>query len=104
MDPLVKTALLQTVGFLIFTSVSPWLFVLVEYSEEDTLKTKYQLLRSLYQSVTSKCNITLEEFNNFSRVAHEALSEPKRKWTYFVALEFVFQAITTIGKVTYIDS
>ena len=98
MDLLLKTALLRFLGFLLFVSVSSWLFVLVEYSEEDNVLTKYNLLNSLYESMASKYNMTLEEFNTFSNQAHEALSEPKLQWTYFASLEFVLQAITTIGK------
>ncbi|XP_015761205.1 PREDICTED: two pore potassium channel protein sup-9-like [Acropora digitifera] len=30
-------------------------------------------------------------------MAYEGLSEPKRQWTYNVAMRFVFQALTTIG-------
>ena len=71
---------------------------MVEYTEENDVKEKYQLLLSLYEKMASKCNITIEEFNNFSSVAYEALSEPKRQWTFDVAVRFVFQAMTTIGK------
>ena len=51
--------------------------------------------------MASKYNMTIEEFNNFSSVAHEALSEPKPQWTFSVAIDFVFQVVTTIGKVKY---
>ena len=50
--------------------------------------------------MASKYNMTVEEFNNFTNVAYQALSEPKPQWTYFAAMEFVFQAVTTIGKKT----
>ena len=95
---LLKKVLLRTLGFAVFASVVPWLFVLVEQSEEDTIETKYQLLLSLYNSMASKYNMTVEEFNNFSMLAYEALSIPRQKWTYFAAVDFLFQAITTIGK------
>ena len=42
--------------------------------------------------------MSIEEFNNFSNLGHEALSDPKPKWDHFAAAGFVFQAITTIGK------
>ena len=101
MSPLLKTVLLRTLGFLLFGFLSPLLFTIVEHTAKDDRKEKYQLLISLYESMASKYNMSIEEFNNFSSVAHEALSEPKPQWDYFVAMEFVFQAITTIGKVTY---
>ena len=45
--------------------------------------------------------MSIEEFNNFSNVAHDALSAPKPQWEYFAAADLVFQAITTIGKATH---
>ena len=101
MDPLFKTALLRTLAFLLFALVSPVMFVLVENSEQDTVETKYKLLQSLYHSMTSKHNMTIEEFDNFTNMAFEALSAPKPQWNYIAAADFVFQAITTIGKVAY---
>ena len=70
----------------------------MEYTEKDNQEEKYQLLHSLYVSMTSKYNMTIEEFNNFSSIAYEALTEPKPQWTYSVSVNFVFQAFTTIGK------
>ena len=49
--------------------------------------------------MASKYNMSIEEFNGFSKVAYEALSEPKRQWSYYEAVDFTFQAFTTIGKV-----
>ena len=98
MDPLIKAAFFRFLGLLLWASLSAWLFVSVEYTEKNNFEEKYQLLRSLYENMASKYNISVEDFNNFSNVAFEALSEPKPKWTYAIAVRFVFQAITTIGK------
>ena len=98
MNPLFKKTLLRTLFSFLWVSFSAWLFVLVEKTEKNDLMSKYQLLRSLYESMASKYNMSIEEFNNFSNVAYEALSEPKPQWTYHVAVDFVFQAFTTIGK------
>ena len=46
----------------------------------------------------SKYNMSLKEFNNFSNMAFEGLSEPKPQWTYFNAMDFVMQTVSTIGK------
>ncbi|XP_020605941.1 two pore potassium channel protein sup-9-like [Orbicella faveolata] len=97
MDPLIKTAILRTLGFLLWALLSAWLFVIVEYTEKDDRQEKYQLLYSLYQFLASKYNMSLEEFNNISSIAYEALSEPKPQWTYDIAVNFVWQALTTIG-------
>ena len=98
MDPLLKTAILRTLGFLLWASLSAWLFVIVEHTEKDARQEKYQLLYSLYQFLASKYNMSLEEFNNISNMAHEALSEPKPQWTYGNAATFVLHALTTVGK------
>ncbi len=98
MDPLFKTALRRTLFFLLWTFLSAWLFSAVEYTQKDDSEEKHQLLLSLYDSMASKYNMTIEEFNNFSNHAHQALSEPKPRWTYPASVNFVFQALTTIGK------
>jgi len=98
MEPLLKASILRTLGFLLWASFSAWLFVLVEYTEKDDRQEKYQSLCSLYQFLASKYNMSLEEFNNISNIAYEALSEPKPQWTYNSAAIFVLHALTTIGK------
>lgn len=101
MDPVFKSALLRTISLILWTFLSAWLFSIVEYTEKDNAEEKYQLLLSLYDSMASKYNMTIEEFSNFSNVAYEALSEPKPRWTYTDSIDFVFQAVTTIGKVKW---
>ena len=96
MDPLVKATLLRTFGFLIWVFVSAWVFVMVEDTEKDDRKEKYELLHSLYRSMALKYNMTFEEFSNFSSIAYEALSEPKPPWSFSHAFDFVLQAVTTI--------
>jgi len=98
MDPLIKASLLRTFGFIFWVFLSTWVFVLVEDTEKDDRKEKVELLRSLYHSMALKYNMTVEDFNNFSSVAYEALSEPKPRWSFFNAFDFVLQAVTTIGK------
>ena len=100
MDRFLKAALLRLLVFFVFISVCSWLFALLEYREQDDVLAKYHLLNSLFQSMASKYNMTIDEFNNFTNMAYQALSEPKPQWTYFAAMEFVFQAVTTIGKKT----
>lgn len=97
-DPLLKTALLRCLVFWFLGSISALLFVAVEYKEKDDKEEKYKLLLSLYESLESKYNMSIEEFNNISRTAHEALSEPKPQWIYLDAILFIFHAWTTIGE------
>ena len=96
MDPLFKSAFVRTLGFFLLTSLGAWLFVLVEYESEDARKERHQLFHSLYMSMASKYNITIEEFNNFSNMAYDALSNPKPRWNY--SFEFVISVVTIIGK------
>ena len=98
MDPLHKKVLLRTLGFLLIWSLGSWLFVLVESTKENDYEVKTNLLQSMFESMASKYNMTIEDFNGFSSMAYEALSEPKMQWTYIAAMRFVFQAVTTIGK------
>ena len=98
MDPLFKAALLRTLGLLLWASLSAWLFVIVEHTETNDRDDKYQRLYSLYEFLAYKYNMSVEEFNNISNTAYEALSEPKPQWTYDAAVDFLFQALTTIGK------
>lgn len=98
MDPLFKAVLLRTFTFLIWTLFSTWLFSVVEQTEMDNLEEKYQLLLSLYNSMSSKYNMTIDEFSTFSSSAYEALSEPRPQWNYYDAIDFTFQVFTTIGK------
>lgn len=98
MNPLIKTSLLRTFVLFVLASLSTLLFVYVEHTEEDHQGEKLKLLLSLYESMASKYNMTISEFNNFSNVAYKALSAPKPQWTYLHAIDFVFQAFSTIGK------
>ena len=76
----------------------------VEYTEKDDIDERFQLLRSLYEFMASKYNMTIDDFNNFSNVAHEALSAPKLQWTYRTSFDFVFQMVTTIGETKYLTA
>ena len=98
MKPLLRRALLRFLGFFLLIFLSPLLFVRLEYTEKDDKQEKYQLLSSLYTSMGSKYNMSLEEFNMFCSVAYEAMSVPKPQWTYLNAIDFVVQTVTTIGK------
>ena len=90
-------ALVRTIAFITWTCFSAWLFVQVEHTENDFVDEKYQLLRSLYISMASKYNMTIDDFNNFSNIAHKALSAPDLQWTYLHSFDFVLQTVTTIG-------
>lgn len=101
MDKLTKLVLLRAAGVLLWILLSAWVFHEVEYTEKNEAEEKYRLLVSLYVFMNSKCNVSTEEFDNFTKQAHEALSEPKPEWTYVASFDFVFQALTTIGKATW---
>ena len=100
MTPLLRTALLRFLGFGLWIALSAWLFVLFEHTGRNERHEKYQLLRSLYESMASKYNMSIRDFNNLTSAAYEAMSEPGLEWTYHNALDFVIQASTTIGKKT----
>ncbi|XP_068745374.1 potassium channel subfamily K member 15-like isoform X1 [Montipora capricornis] len=97
MTPLLRTALLRFLVFGLWIALSAWLFVLFEHTGRNERREKYQLLRSLYESMASKYNMSIRDFNNLTSAAYEAMSEPGLEWTYHNALDFVIQASTTIG-------
>ena len=99
MNPLLKTALLRFIAFSLLISLSAWLFVFVEYTGRNEVHEKYQSLRSLYEAMAWKYNMSINEFNNFSTTVHEAMSVPAPEWTYHNAIDFVLQAVTTIGEI-----
>ena len=101
MKVLLKKCVLRILCVFLWVGFSAWLFVPVEYTEKDSAREKYQLLISLYKFMAAKYNISLEDFKNFSRMAHKALTEPKLEWTIFLAIDFLFQAFTTIGELIY---
>ena len=103
MDPLLKKVIFRFFVLLLCIFSSAWLLLIAERTEKDIVQERYQLLLSLYELMASKCNMTIEEFNNFSNLAFEALSQPKPQWNYVAAVDFVFQAFTTIGKSIYAD-
>ena len=98
MDLLLKKVIFRFLVFLLCIFFSAWLLFIAEHTEKDSVEEKYQLLLSLYELMASKCNMTIKEFNNFSSLALEALSVTKPRWTYIAAVDFVFQAFTTIGE------
>ena len=95
--------LFRTFVFLLCILFSAWLIFIVEHSEKDSVEKKYQLLVSLYELMASKFIMTNEEFYNFSSLAFEAFTEwtQTTKWTSVAAVDFVFQAFTTVGKPNY---
>ena len=101
MDPLFKAMIFRTFAFLLWSSLSAWLFAMVEYTEKDETEEKEQLLLSLYKTMPFKYNMTEVDFKNFSSSSFEALSKPNPRWTFFTALIFVTQAMTTIGKLKH---
>ena len=98
MDPLHKKVIFRTLGFLLLWSLSSCVFVVIEHTDEDDVEVKRKMLWSAFEAMASKYNMSIKDFNYFSSVAYEALSEPKMQWTFIAAMRFVFQAVTTIGK------
>lgn len=98
MDPLHKKVIFRTLGFLLLWSLSSCVFVLIEHTDEDNVEVKRKMLWSAFEAMALKYNMSIQDFNYFSNVAYEALSEPKMQWTFITAMRFVFQAVTTIGK------
>ena len=62
-----------------------------------------RMLKDLREDIEIKFNITDNEFDSFVRRATVAMTTGDEKdWNFWNSLDFVFTAITTIGKVTEI--
>ena len=94
----VKKALFLVLIFLVWILGGAWIFVLVEYKEEDDRKAKGMIMTELYHNMSAKYNITLKEFTNLAHTIHDALTIPRRQWNYQTAVEFALYTITTIGQ------
>ena len=99
-EPSYQKGNLSRTRILIMGFIERLAVVLVEYTEENDTEAKRQLLLAVYASMSTKYNMSIEEFNNYSSMVYEAMSEPKPQWNYPASLDFVLQAITTIGKLT----
>ena len=98
MKLLVKKALFRVTVFLAWVLGGAWLFLLVEYKEEDDRKAKELIMTELYHNMSTKYNMTMIEFTNLAYTIHDALTLPKSQWYYANAVGFALQTVTTIGQ------
>ena len=75
------------------------MFMEVERKKESNQNVAQHLLRILRKDFDMKLNMTDGEFSQFVHHAFEAVKmSKKRDWTYENSCDFVFAALTTIGK------
>ena len=98
MNNAVKKALTLVLLLLLWILGGAWLFVLVEYKEEDGRKAKAMVMRELYHNMSTKYNMTMMEFTNLAYTIHDALTLPREVWNYETAILFALQTVTTIGQ------
>ena len=80
-----------------------WIFTIIEQRSELANNGMERMLKDLRADIEIKFNITDNEFDSFVRRAAVAMTTGNEKdWNFWNRLDFVFTAITTIGKVTEI--
>ena len=93
----------QESDFSFFCPVVMYLFqCLAAFIAEHTEKRQCGRKVSIVAFCTSWWHLSASwlsrSFYNFTSLALQALSERKPWWTYFPAVDFVFQTFTTVGK------
>ena len=97
MKPLVKKALFRFLLCMIWGIVGGLVFSSIEYRGDQKTK-KRLLLLSLNNTLSIKYNMSAQDFNNFTKMAFEALSPAGPRWDIEDGINFAFQTITTVGK------
>ena len=103
MHPLLRKTLLRFAVFYAYASFIAWIFTIIEQGSELANNGMERMLKDLRADIEIKFNITDNEFNSFVRRAPVAMTTGDEKdWNFWNSLDFVFTAITAIGKVTEI--
>ena len=99
MHPLFGKALLRLGLFTAYCWLFAWIFTLIERKDEPAHKRKERMLSDLRTEVNMKCNMTDDDFETFVlRAATAVLAGDQLDWTLLNSGEFVFAALTTIGR------
>ena len=99
MHPLLGKALLRLGLFLAYCSLFAWIFTVIERKDEPAHKTKERMLGDLRREINMKYNMTDNDFETFVlRAATAVLAGDQLDWTFLNSGEFVFAALTTVGK------
>ena len=84
--------------WIVYITIGVFIFKAVEGdSEIDTETSNTEHLERLKKDVTTKYNMSEDEFDNIAHnIAHSSSAGPE--WSYENALSFIIQLLTTIGK------
>ncbi|EDO30949.1 predicted protein [Nematostella vectensis] len=99
MFSLVKRVLIRLLLCLAYMFLFGTVMYLVERPHQDIKQEKQQNLSNLFDHMRAKYNMTSQEFENFTSIAHATLSpNNKAKWSYFRnAIRFMVALCTTVG-------
>ena len=99
MHPLLGKALLRLGLWFAYCSLFTWIFTLIERKDEPAHQRKKRMLSDLRTEINMKYNMTDNDFETFVASAVTAvLAGDQLDWTFLNSGEFVFAALTTVGK------
>lgn len=99
MHPLLGKALLRLGLLEVYTLIFAWVFTLIERKDGTAEERMERMLTELRTDVGNKYNMTDDDFESFIRRATAAVSAgDELDWTFLSSGQFVFAALTTIGK------
>ena len=87
--------------WIVYITIGVFIFKAVEGdSETDTETSNTEHLERLKKDVTTKYNMSEDEFDNIARQIQQAgdSSSAGPEWSYENALSFIIQLLTTIGE------
>lgn len=94
-----KTLLIRTVLLLVYGFAGAGIFTLIEKQDESNKAISNRMLQQLKKNFTKQRNMSDEEFELFAMATYNAVRIGLSvDWTYFRAVDFIYSAITTIGK------
>ena len=99
MHPLLWKALLRLGLLQAYVCFFAWVFTIIERRDESSQDRMGKMLTDLRTEINIKYNMTDDDFERFVRTATAAMSTgDELDWTFLNSGEFVFAALTTIGK------
>lgn len=94
-----KTLLIRTVLLLVYGFAGAGIFTLIEKQDESNKAISNRMLQQLKKNFTKQRNMSDEEFELFAMATYNAVRIGLSvDWTYFRVVDFIYSAITTIGK------
>ena len=101
MHPLLGKALLRFGLLQAYGLFFAWIFTFIERGDDSAQERMEKMLAELKMDINIKYNMTDDDFQSFVKRATAAVSTgDELDWTFWNSNEFVYAALTTIGKMS----